>query len=59
VGGCFLLRSVNKTKTLTKTALSMLVAWWSERDNVLTYLPEKSWLRIGLSFLWTTKASKT
>jgi hypothetical protein len=27
VGGCFLLRSVNKTKTLTKTALSMLVAW--------------------------------
>jgi hypothetical protein len=39
VGGFWLLMmSVNKTKTLTKTASSMLVAWWKRQ---CTYLPSR------------------
>jgi hypothetical protein len=36
VGGFLLLMSVNKTKTLTKIASSMIVAWWKRQ---CTYLP--------------------
>ncbi len=56
-GRLFVVDKCQQNKDLEKDLIRPCLLH-GERDNVLAYLPEKSWLRIGLSFLWT-KASKT